>query len=286
MIDIVKSSLKIGLDKPLKVLHVTDTHFNLVDGRDDARKQEDLIRSQKDNNDPDGELFPKYFDELVDYANENCDLLVHTGDFVSLMSALSLERSRECLERSKKFVFTPGNHDYVHFIFDGWEDNSYRMNSFPETSRYLGKDLLFSAREVGGVNFVGIDDSYNQVEDWQTWRLRREAEKGLPIVLFMHVPIFEESLFERIITVLPGHPDLLGCDEEHLLSGANEYRAVRYRPGEATMRFVDYVNSQPLIKAVLTGHLHFNHESVLPGGAVQYVTGLGLREKAREITIE
>ena len=285
MLDIVRSTLKIGLEKPLRVLHITDTHFNLVDERDSERKREALASSQRSNGDPDGELFPKYFDELVDYANENCDLLVHTGDFVSLMSALSLERSRQCLERAKNVVFTPGNHDYVHFVFDGWEDNAYRMTSYPETSRYLGKELLFSAREVGGVDFVGIDDSYNQVEDWQTWRLKREAEKGLPIVLFMHVPIFEQSLFERIISVLPGTPDLVGCDEEHLLSGANEYRAVRYRPSEATMRFVDYVNSEPLIKAVLTGHLHFNHESLLPGGAVQYVTGLGIKECGREITI-
>lgn len=285
MLDIVKSTLKIGLEKPVKVFHMTDTHFNLFDDREPGDKKQALIRSQISNGDTDGLLHPKYFDELVDYANENCDILVHTGDFLSLQAALSLEKSRECLERSKNFVFTPGNHDYVRLGMDGWEDNTYRMDHYPKTGSVFGDHLLFSAREFGGVDFVGIDDCFNQVEDWQTWRLKREAAKGLPIVLFMHVPIFEQSLFERVISVMPGTPDLVGCDEEHLLSGANEYRAVRYRPTEATNRFVDYVNSEPLIKVLLTGHLHFNHESVLPGGAVQYVTGLGLKERGRELTL-
>ncbi|MCR5264677.1 MAG: metallophosphoesterase [Clostridiales bacterium] len=283
-LQIEKSVLEIGLEKPLKVLHVTDTHFNLTDGRDSPEIRDALLLSQERNGDTGGELFPKYFDAMVDYANENCDLLVHTGDFLSHLSRLSMERSMECLKKAKNYVYIAGNHDYVHLIFDGWEDDAYRMNSYPETSSVMGKELLFNAREFGGVDFVGIDDSYNQVEDWQTWRLRREAEKGLPIVLLMHVPIFEESLFEKTIAAFPGEPDLVGCDEEHLLRGANEYRAVRYRPSEATMRFVDYVRSEPLIKAVLTGHLHFNHESVLPSGAVQYVTRTGIDKAAREIT--
>ena len=52
--------------------------------------------------------------------------------------------------------------------------------------------MLFSSRVFSGVNFIGIDDSYHQVEDWQTERLKTEAEKGLPIVLAMHVPLFED----------------------------------------------------------------------------------------------
>ena len=39
------------------------------------------------------------------------------------------------------------------------------------------------------------------------------------------------------------------------------------------------------IKTVLAGHVHFNFESALPGGTMQYVTGRGHQGVAREITL-
>lgn len=76
----------------------------------------------------------------------------------------------------------------------------------------------------------------------------------------------------------------MGCDEAHI-KPYPEVRACKQRPTEATKRFVDYVNNEALIKAVVAGHVHFNFESKLPGGAVQYVTDLGFNGEAREITI-
>lgn len=77
----------------------------------------------------------------------------------------------------------------------------------------------------------------------------------------------------------------MGCDEDHLLPFA-EYRAVQERPDGPTKRFIDYVHSQPLIRCVLSGHVHFHHESILPGGAVQCVTKAGFKGGAREILFE
>ena len=39
MLNLVKSSLKIGVEKPIKLLHVTDTHISDTDERDDERKR-------------------------------------------------------------------------------------------------------------------------------------------------------------------------------------------------------------------------------------------------------
>ena len=76
---------------------------------------------------------------------------------------------------------------------------------------------------------------------------------------------------------------MVGCDEAHLLN-YSEHRAAEQRPFESTKRFVEYVNSEKQIKAVLAGHLHFGFESRLPGGAMQYVTARGDAGNAREIT--
>ena len=49
------------------------------------------------------------------------------------------------------------------------------------------------------------------------------------------------------------------------------------------MAFIDYIYAQPLIRAVLAGHLHFNYETRLPSGIMQYVTGGGYCGDTREI---
>ena len=162
---------------------------------------------------------------------------------------------------------------------------AYRLNSYKSTRLdALGVNLFFTSRISGGVNFVGIDDAYHQVEDWQTQRLCREVQKGLPVVLFLHAPLFEQALFERSVEFWrDGSAYLVGCDEEHLLAYP-EILAVEQRPTDATKRFVEYVNNEKRIKAVLAGHVHFNFESRLPGGVMQYVTGRGYQGAVREIT--
>ena len=64
-----------------------------------------------------------------------------------------------------------------------------------------------------------------------------------------------------------------------------EYLAVTQRPNAATEQFVEYVNREKRIKAVLADHVHFSFESALPGGIMQYVTGRGHLGVAREFTL-
>ena len=112
-----------------------------------------------------------------------------------------------------------------------------------------------------------------------------EVAKGLPVILFVHAPLFEQALYERSVEFWnDGSAYLVGVDEEHLLSYP-EYAAVSQCPTDATKRFVEYVNHERQIRAVLAGHVHFNFESRLPGGVMQYVTGRGYQGAVREITI-
>ena len=279
MLNLVKSSLKIGLEKPIKLLHVTDTHISDTDERDDERKR--CICQNFDS-----ESIKKNFRDTIDYCNANCDMMVHSGDLITVTSPRSLEVVREYLDTCNNYTLITGNHEYSQYCGEAWEDITYKMNYYPQVRHYLKEDLLFTAKEVGGINVVGIDDSYYQVEPWQLWRLQREVQKGLPIVLLMHVPLFEERLFEESVQrEVDGIAYLTGCDEEHLLRFKNEFREVQQRPTESTLRFIDYVYSEPLIKCVLAGHLHFNFESILPSGIPQYVTSLNLKGYARELTL-
>jgi len=277
--NIVKSSLNIGLEKPVKLLHVTDTHITHWDERDNERKRAICGREN-------AEEIKQYFLETIAYCNRNCDMMVHSGDFLNVVTHKSLEVVRECLDQCNNYTLVAGNHEFSQYCGEAWEDTAYKMTAYPMIRHYLKEDMLFTAKTVGGVNVVGIDDSYYQVEPWQVWRLQQEVKKGLPIVLLMHVPLFEESLFKVGMShATDGIAYLTGCDEEHLKLFHNEFREVQQRPTDDTLRFIDYVYSQPLIKCVLTGHIHFDYESILPSGIPQYVTALNCRGNARELTL-
>ncbi len=288
MLQIVKNTIEIGLQKPVKLLHVTDTHLSYADERDDLRKQKLAIARQREAfNDTPDERILKSFLKMIEYANSNCDLLVHTGDLIDFISVQNLEKARYALDQANNWFLIAGNHEFSRYVGEAWEDTAYKMHppTFHQVRNGLGTDLLFAAREIGGVNIVGIENGYYQVERWQTERLKMEAAKQLPIILAMHNPLFEQSLY---VEMMDGgkakSTGLVGCDEKHLLP-YDEYRAVQQRPTKDTMEFIEYVHSEPCIKAILAGHLHKNFESKLPGGITQYVTGGGFNDIAREITI-
>ena len=275
---LLKNTITIGLEKPVRLLHVTDTHLTYADEQDDARKH----ALAKRLGDPNKE---HYLAEQIAYAAENCDLLVHTGDLMDFVSHANVEKAREILKNDKIF-FIAGNHDYSQYVGEAWEDDAYRMNSYMQMGYGLGVPMFFNARTVGGVNIVGIDNSYYRFADWQLWRLQKEVEKGLPVVLAFHDPLFEQSLYDYHYQHQPADCTyLVGCDEEHLLR-YSEFRAVQQRPDDATKRMIDYIKSEPQIKAILTGHLHFSFESMLTPTLPQFVTGGGYAGIAREITVE
>ena len=170
--ELIKNTITVGLERPVKLLHVTDTHIGLADDRDDERKHALAGRFLSTDRET-------YFQEQVDYASRNCDLLVHTGDLIDFVSHANVDWARRALQNDIIF-FIAGNHEYSQYVGEAWEDNAYRMNSYMQMGYGLGVPMFFNAREVGGVNIVGIDNSYYRFADWQLWRLKKEAEKGLP----------------------------------------------------------------------------------------------------------
>ena len=272
-----KTTVKIGLERPLKIMHVTDTHIALADERDDEKKRALANRLGNPNKE-------KYLEEHIAYAHKNCDLLVHTGDLIDFVSRPNVEKAREIL-KDEKIFFIAGNHEYSQYVGEAWEDNAYRMNSYMQMGYGLGVPMFWNTRTVGGINLIGIDNAYYQFEDWHLWRLKREAKKRLPMVLALHCPLFEESLYAEHMRRMPGSCTyLVGCDEEHLLP-YNEFRAVQQRPTDATLRVIDYIKNEPLIRVILAGHLHFGFVSSLTDSLVQIVTGGGYEGYAREVTI-
>lgn len=273
--NIEKTTIEIGLSKPFKVLHITDSHIPLCDERDSKEKYELAVRCGLLDGTKEANL-----KEQLEYAKKNCDLVVHTGDLTDFVSKANTDFARKTLSDDSIFYIT-GNHEFTQFQGEAWEDTAYRMNSYKSLGEGFGVNMFFNSRVFGGVNFVGIDDGYHQVEDWQTERLKMEAQKGFPIILCIHVPIFEQGLYDKVFSCNDS-AYVLGCDEEHLLPYP-EFRAMEQRPKDSTKRFIEYVYSEPKIKAVLAGHVHCSYESRLKSGIMQYATDGGFRNSVREI---
>ena len=272
-----RSTLEIGLEKPLRILHVTDSHVAFCDDRDNERTKE-LVRTRLADSKKE-----EHLNEHLEYGRKNCDLIVHTGDLIDCTSQANFDFARKILADEKVF-FIAGNHEFSHYLGEAYEDIAYKMNSFREMMPGLGAPLFFNSRIVGGVNFVGIDDSYHQFEPWQKTRLEKEIAKGLPIVLCIHAPLFDQALYDyHIERNGEGSSYLVGCDEDHLPD--DEWRAIEIRPRGVTVETVEFIKSQPLIKAVLAGHVHFSFVSEIAPGMTQFVTGGGYDGIARELTI-
>ena len=272
MLKIKKTTIKIGLEKPLKILHMTDSHLPFYCKTDHPN----MINQGKKRNEKQS---IKNLNKLIEYGEKNCDLIIHTGDLIDYISKPCVEFAKEFLKRDK-FLFVAGNHEYAKY--DGKkEDMAYRLNSMEEIGGYP-VNIFFNSHIVGDVNFVGRDDCYHQAEYEQLEMLKDEVKKGFPIILFMHAPLYEEELYKKSYKFWNGEICLLGSDSVRHPEVIGDIA----EPFESTKAFYEYVTKEPMIKAVLAGHLHFGFESRLPGGTMQYVTNRGDRGNARLITIK
>ena len=72
---------------------------------------------------------------------------------------------------------------------------------------------------------------------------------------------------------------LVGTPEE-LLKPYCDHRYRQQRPDDATLAFLDRLAHEPLVKAILAGHLHFNFDTNFAGRIPQHITGGGFQDFA------
>lgn len=282
--NLVKTVIHIGLPEPIRVMHLSDTHFCYSDEHDEprVRAMADRRKSHFENGTPDG--MRKYWDEAVAYAHENHLPILHTGDLLDFLTHGNAVYAKDLLKDEDCF-FCVGNHEFCHYVGEATEDLAYKMEQLPKIQPYFDDTLLFASRVIGGVNFVAVDDGYYLFTDWQRHRLEHEVSKGYPVILMLHNPIHTDALYSIMMNERNQPCAYLTGTPEEMMACYPEMRRNQQRADEPTKRFIDYVAHEPAIKAILAGHLHFNWEGELPWGIMQYVTGGGFLGDAREIEI-
>ena len=132
-------------------------------------------------------------------------------------------------------------------------------------------DIRMSSRIIDGLNFVALDNGYYKFEAEQLAFLKEQVALGLPIVLMLHTPLYEPDFYEDAMARFHDSSYLCGVPDELLENYSQNHREYQ-AADEITKETVAYIAGEPLVKAILTGHMHYDYDSVFAGRIPQLCT--------------
>ncbi len=178
-----------------------------------------------------------------------------------------------------------GNHE---FSPDMWlsEPREAPTEDFKDRTRELLAatypfDISLQSTVVNGVNFVTMDDVYGTVTPRQVERFAAEVKKGLPIVLCLHVPFYSERILRANAHFW--NRDRPKFRNEDVAGAWFTGDSERQRKDATTQTFLAALRAEPLLKAILAGHVHFTVEDQFSPTAMQYVVGGNFMFHGREL---
>lgn len=274
-----RAKCRAGASAPFHALHLTDSHLARTDDRDnDPRKAALASRRAR--------LFAlaeHYCCEAVAYARGHGCRLIHTGDAYDFVSEANLEITGRMFA-SDEWIACVGNHEFSKYIGEAKEDEAYKADSSQRVAKAFPSDIAFSSRIVNGVNFVSADNAYYYFADGFVEKMEAEAKKNLPIVLLCHVPPFVPGLFESILAEHSGHcAYLCGVPEKLVAQYSQSDRIEQQSANAATIEAYEYLKALPLLKAILSGHVHRRWQEPFSETAVLYVGPAAYKGEVQEI---
>jgi len=269
-----------GIECPVTLFQITDMHLTCPDPEDCSGAEEpERIQTKTAERAKYFTLFPgrstaDVFEGLLEYAAErSADCVVMAGDIMDFQSPkIAGELERMLKGSGNQYLYVNGNHEH-------------------DEKRLWDRDLLkpftdpsgCGALEVGGVRLIGVDNTGYKISPEQLTFLRERTADGKPCLLFMHIPLYVDTLEEDTVRRW-GNPILLGLTEE-AFSRQTPGMFFTPRPDGTTREFCRLAGETPNIYGVFAGHLHLSHTDRLPSGRFQYVTNSGYENSCREIRL-
>ena len=180
----------------------------------------------------------------------------------------------------RRYLYTFGNHDYYTYDSDSGNADD-RERFLDDFLRFLPCDPTMDAMEIGGVDLVTLDDSLAQFSWLQLDFLKAEIEKGLPILLFLHLPLYSPTFVPQAYEWWDSSM-CVGTPAEVL--AAHGETDPKMPADEATQAMLELIRTEPLIKAVFASHLHFADEAEVLGKQ-QFVNEPCYLDCVREIVV-
>lgn len=194
----LKTTIKIpNLSDTLKIMQITDSHISIADESEaeymkyGERMHKAYMYPRKHYSLDTSETTFAYLDDLLLKAKrEKTDLLLLTGDIVNFPSVVSVKYVVDrVMKTGIPWLYISGNHDWHYEGMEGSLDSLRK--TWTERSLlpfYKGLNPLFYSEIIDGINFVGIDNSTNQVNEKQVGFLKEQLKKEEPVILLSHIP--------------------------------------------------------------------------------------------------
>ena len=274
--------LDVGATAPFKALHVSDTHLNFWDVSDFYGNPE-----QESHFGRRWVRFPQAmtsFCATLDYAERNKLPILHTGDLLDWNTEGNVSVLRRLL-KGGEFYYALGNHEY--HTSAGRESALTPEQARARVRTVIGNDLTVASRVINGVNFVAFDNGEKNLRAETIEGLRREFEKGLPVVLMCHIP-----------QKYPEHFRQLGAETKRRIlagQGATPEAIAAVKPlendiwgtyDEKTDAFYRWLEQQKQLKAILCGHTHTEERGAFSEYADMIVAGGNYEGFGYEITFK
>ena len=261
-----------GIERPLRVLHVTDSHISVP--HEEVDQPYVHYGARIDGLFADFPTLQTFAAQMERARAEAPDLIGLTGDHVNYPSPTAVAAvERLILATGRDSVFTAGNHDWRYAGLPGSDEDlrtEWRERSL--LPLYRGRRPHAGSLDLGGVRFVAIDNSTRQVDAEQLAFFDRALAGGLPVVLLTHMPfrLPGDTAAHRAPPPSSGQPIPLCGDPES---------------DPATDDFIGRLLAARNLVAVLCGHIHVAGAYRIHEDAVQYVTGPGFLNQSRMVTI-
>ncbi len=265
--NIIKTNINIENVEPFTLIHMSDTHLCLADNRNDERKIELAERRTKS--------FPQAEKMIQDVNAFNRDTnytIVHTGDLIDFVSFANLDAARAFTDQNDVFM-AAGNHEFSLYVGEAFEDEAYRNQSLALVQDSFKNNIRFASRKINGINLIAIDNSYYRIDQEQLEQLKAELSLPMPAILFLHVPLYTPAMYNCMLCDHQSKDAALMNVPEEKMSSYSDYRYRQQKADKTTKQAYDLIVSSKNIKAIFTGHLHFDYEDKITETLTQYITG-------------
>lgn len=264
--NIIHTNITVGAKSPFTVLHMSDTHLCRADDRNDQRKTELAERRQK--------AFPESEECLLAGIKEAKTLdcpVFHTGDLLDFVSFANVDAAKNFTDNCDVFM-AAGNHEFSLYVGEAFEDEEYRNRSLPLVQSAFNNNIRFATREINGILFIAVDNSYYLFDQQQLEQLQKELKKNMPTVLLMHTPLHSEGLYNHMMHELHNECAYLMNVPDEKTALYSDHRRIQQTADKTTKEAYELIVGSKNIKAIITGHLHFDYEDTSLPCLPQYVT--------------
>lgn len=243
-----------GISREYDLLFLTDTHIVIPDESATDEIQEysarrlELFTAEGDC------VSSDHFAAWIDYANRTKpDALLLGGDIIDSPSPSNIGYMNASFGKLNiPYLYAMGNHDWTY----PWEymTETGKKDYLPLLAPYMQENTAIHKLELQDFILVAVDNSDNQIHPDALEEYRPILSGNKPVILLLHVPFYTESLLAEASEVW----------QNGVVLGGEIHGGICLNDVSAQFMSLTTAVDSPVV-AVLAGHVHFAHESMLTG---------------------